>query len=109
MNERYNALSKRLEDLEEQIDTYEIDPDDYINEYNELLDEFNEITINGMSYDASRILEETDPTAYRCGLVDYVDTIDLGDIEEYRDLVDERDSIQDAMYEIELNERRRPS
>jgi len=109
MNERYKALSERLEDLEDQIDNYEIDPDDYIDEYDDMLDELGDVTIGTLSYSASRVLEEIDPVAYRCGLTDYVDSIDLDDIAEYRELVDERDTIQDEIYDIELNERRRPS
>lgn len=56
--------------------------------YKEMLDECNEmVTIGSLSYYPSIALERIDPTAYRCGLVDWADA-------EYKD----------ALYEIERME-----
>ena len=43
------------------------------NSFDDMLDETNEIEIMGMSYSASRVLKDHDPTAYRCMLMDYID------------------------------------
>ncbi len=42
--------------------------------YNEMLDEcYEEVVICGYSYSTSKALKSTDPTAYRCGFVDWLD------------------------------------
>lgn len=41
--------------------------------YRDYIDEFNTVTIMGMSYIPSRVLEELDPTAYRCCFNDWLD------------------------------------
>jgi|GEM_PF-5322875 len=49
----------------------ESDPDDFIEQYNDMLDEtYGDF----MDMNASYILKECDPTVYRCGLLDYVDS-----------------------------------
>ena len=48
----------------------EVDPEDYTNEYDDMLDDcYGEF----MNMNASYILKECDPTAYRCGLLNFVD------------------------------------
>lgn len=56
----------------------EIDPEDYTDQYEEMFDEiYGEVNIAGYTYDTSYALKELDPTAYRCGLLDYVDSLNL--------------------------------
>jgi hypothetical protein len=62
----------------EQIETFEIDPDDYEDSYREMLDEYP-VQICSLEYSASYVLEQIDPTAYRCGLNDYADGIPKDD------------------------------
>ncbi len=50
------------------------DESDLEQEYKDFIDEFNEVKIMGMSYCASRVLEELDPTAFRCGFNDWLDS-----------------------------------
>jgi len=52
----------------------DIDSDDYTNEYDNMLDEvYGEF----MDMQASYILKECDPIAYRCGLNDYAENLDI--------------------------------
>jgi rubrerythrin len=44
--------------------------------YDDMLDECTECCTFCTRYGAARILEEIDPTAYRCGFNDYVDGLD---------------------------------
>lgn len=45
--------------------------------FNDYLDEINEpVVIFGMTYNASKVLYETDPIAYRVMFSDYMDSID---------------------------------
>lgn len=53
--------------------------------YREFLNEVHpEVTIAGCTFDASSILEEADPTAFRCGYLDYADSegIDVDELED---------------------------
>jgi len=46
-------------------------------EYRELLNElYPEVCIGYLTFDPGRIVEELDPTAFRCGLTDYESTLD---------------------------------
>ena len=49
--------------------------------YNDMLDECHEdVKICGMSYCTSRVLEEVDPIAYRCGFSDYTSHLEEDNI-----------------------------
>lgn len=101
-----NALAENQEALAEkqkEIDNFEIDLSEYEDHYRESLDEQGPVSIGTLQFDRSRILEELDPTAYRCGLNDFVDMFydDLDSLPEYKELKDELQEIQD---EIDANE-----
>ena len=49
--------------------------------YEEMLDDCEgPVELCGMTYSASYVLKEIDPTAYRCGFNDYVDSLTDDDI-----------------------------
>ncbi|QQK88453.1 hypothetical protein [Providencia phage PSTRCR_114] len=55
-----------------------------VNAYRELLNEvYPEVSIAGCTFDPATILEELDVTAFRCGCLDYADSlgIDIDTIE----------------------------
>ena len=47
----------------------------YLEMYNESLDESGYVVVGGLEFLPSRVLEEMDPTAYRCGFNDYLDML----------------------------------
>ena len=50
-------------------------------QYDDMLRECYGVTmIAGMEYDTARALREVDPIAYRCGLLDYIDSRDLEEV-----------------------------
>ena len=50
-------------------------------QYDDMIrDCYNTTTIAGLEYDTARALREVDPIAYRCGLVDYIDSRDLEEL-----------------------------
>ena len=66
--------------------------------YANMLDEcYGEVKIAGMSFQTSRALKELDPTAFRCGMVDYIDSLSLveidGDYFEFEACDAERDEL----------------
>jgi peptidoglycan hydrolase CwlO-like protein len=66
--------------------------------YADMLDDcYGEVEIAGISFSTSRALKELDPTAYRCGECDYIDSLSLveihGDYYEQDAVEAERDSL----------------
>lgn len=53
--------------------------------YDDMLDECSECCEMCKQYGASRILKELDPTAYRCGMNDYVDSLTRDGLVEIND------------------------
>ena len=47
----------------------------YLEMYNESLDESGYVVVGGLEFLPSRVLQEMDPTAYRCGFNDYLDML----------------------------------
>lgn len=53
---------------------------EYIEAYDELLDEVYEVVKFGtLEYQASTVLKEVDPIAYRQGLLDFIDSEERGE------------------------------
>lgn len=50
---------------------------DQVEQYNDMLNEcYPPCEIGSMEFDPSDVLLECDPVAYRCGLIDYIDSIE---------------------------------
>ena len=93
-----------LEELERSQSNIELDNDDFISQYENMLDE---IEGEFMNMNASYILKECDPTAYRCGLNDYVDAHgDVTETEEYQDLQSDIETLESEIgdFEIEIED-----
>lgn len=87
---------------EKEIENFEIDVDDQEGAYKESLDCEGPVSVAGMKFDASRIIEELDPTAYRCGLVDYVDGLEKDDDPKYKELEEELETLEDELADLEV-------
>ena len=96
---KMQALIANKEKQQSQI---ELDPDDYVTQFDESLDEsIPEIEIGCLTYSPSHVLKNVDPTAYRCSLVDYIDSLDVEDSDEYKALQDEIDQLQSDIEDLE--------
>jgi hypothetical protein len=73
-------------------------------EYREWLDEvIGEVQVGNLTFDASRIIEELDPIAFRCGFSDYTSSDDIVEINnDYYRQNDVDDALED--YEDEESE-----
>lgn len=89
---------QNLESAESSRDCIEIDVDDFEEEYKGSLDECNG---EFMGYSASHILEELDPTAFRCGLNDYCDNLDVEDTQEWIEANEKVESIESEIEDLE--------
>lgn len=109
-----NATESKIDDIQNQINDKqkEINNFEYQiseNEYDEFLDEIEgSVTVAGMEFYASDILKSCDPIAYRCAKNDYESNYDLDDVEEYNDLKDELELLEDRLSDLksELDEYR---
>lgn len=86
---------------EKEIDNFELDNDDYEEQYKEAIDSEGPVTVAGITFDPSRILQEMDPIAYRCGLADYVDSCEKDDDPKYQELAEELETLEDDLADLE--------
>ena len=95
---KMQALIANKEKQQSQI---ELDPVDFADQFNDMLDESGTVEAGGYSFYPSRILEELDPVAYRCGLNDFIDSLDVEDSDEYKALQTEIDQLQSDIEDLE--------
>ena len=95
-------LTQQAKALQDQIDNFELDPDDYAERYDDMLDECHG---DFMGMNASYILKGMDPVAYRCGLLDYLDSLDQDeekmDNDECLELFNQLEEIESEIEELE--------
>ena len=95
-------IQSQIADKEKQQEQIELDPDDVADQFDESLDEsIQEIEIGCLTYSPSHVLKKMDPTAYRCGLIDFIDSLDVEDSEQYKELQDEIDQLQSDIEDLE--------
>jgi len=85
----------------------ELEPVDLDQLYRDMLDECEpEVKVAGLSFCASRIVEELDPVAFRCGVNDYADGLVNDSITEeidgnHYDLREAQDIVDEVEAELE--------
>jgi len=92
---------ERIAEIEEELRYFEIDPEDYEEQYDDFLNDNGEVDILGMKFDPARVLKELDPIAYRVGLNDYVDGLDVEDDPKYQELVEELEELKNELENTE--------
>ena len=94
------AIEIAILDKQKEIDSFEYSCSD--DEYDEMLDDvYGDVEICGMNYSSSQALKELDPIAYRCGKGDYESNYDLNNCEEYNDLKDELETLEDQLSDLQ--------
>ena len=72
-------------------------------QYDDILDEYP-VVIGSLEYSGSHVLQNIDPIAYRCGFLDYVDSMSLDQLCDYGmdsdDYVEDIDSLWDDFEEM---------
>ena len=109
LNEVLEEQNGLLIESKDEVSEWEADEYDHEEGYKESLDEEGTVSVCGMDFEPSRILEELDNTAYRCGLSDYLATINIEDDVEGKLLLEQVEecetNIEDTEGEIfNLNE-----
>jgi DNA repair exonuclease SbcCD ATPase subunit len=98
---KIEEVKRQIKSKQSEIDNFEIDQDEFEDQYCEMLDYEGPVKVAGLTFDASAIIREMDPTAYRCGLNDYVDGIDKSDIKEYQELEEELEELENELSDLE--------
>ena len=100
LKEELEWAKSDLLEAQKELDSFELDPYDYEESYNEMLDEY-EIKIGNISFYGSRILSQLDPIAYRCGINDYIDGLDVADDPKYKEIQEEIEAIENTISDLE--------
>jgi predicted nucleic acid-binding Zn-ribbon protein len=90
-----DITEQEIKDLEKSIENFEIDPDSCEEQYCEMLDEQGDIEIGNITLTPSDVLRKMDPIAYRTGLSDYVDVLDIDNDPSYNELKEELSDLED--------------
>jgi len=97
-----NFKQNEIDSLRQEQLALEIDPDDYTDQFDEMLDELGDIDVAGYKFSVSYILENLDPIAYRCSLLDYVDAnYSIEDLDEYKDLEEKIEDLENQISDLE--------
>ena len=95
LQNQLDELQERAEDARFFMQTYEIDADEHVQDYEDMLHDLHGLVeIGSLTYDPAHVLREVDPTAYRCGLNDYVDSLDKEEEPDYMEVKEELEEIE---------------
>lgn len=98
IEEQKKQIARKIKE----IDNFELDPDDYEDQYRDAIEEFSgPVRIGTLEYSAAHVLEEVDPTAYRCGLNDFVDSLDIRDDPKHAELCEELEEMDAMLSDLE--------
>lgn len=92
---RNNLKAKQAE-----MEAYEISRSD--DDYREYLDEvYGTVEIVGGTYSTGYALEQLDPIAFRCGMNDWIDSLDKEDEDDYKELVEDEGELENEVADLE--------
>ena len=100
LNAQLVIARNNLKEKQQEMAGYEISRD--ASDYRDHLDEvYGDIEICGGTYSAGSVLEEVDPTAFRCGMNDWIDSLDKEDEEDYKELMEEEEELENEISDLE--------
>lgn len=88
---RSELKAKQVEMENYEVSRSEDDYEAYINEVCE------EVEVCGYTYEAGYALKNLDPTAFRCGMVDWIDSLDKEDEEDYQELQEQAEELENII------------
>ena len=100
IDQQIEAIKARITDQQAEIDNIRYDMDNFEievtdEEYADHLDEiYGTVDVAGQSFDTSRILQELDPTAFRCEKLAYADSLDKEDNADFQELDNQLESMK---------------
>jgi len=94
-------IEETLQDAIDERDRFELDESEYEDAYIEMLDEQGDIYIGNISFSPSDILSKLDPIAYRLGLSDFVDSMDVTESPEYIEFEEKVEALEEEKEALE--------
>ena len=94
-------IEASLQDAIDERDRFELDESEYEDVYIEMLDEQGDIYIGNISFSPSDILSKLDPIAYRLGLSDFVDSMDVTESPEYIEFEEKVEALEEEKEALE--------
>lgn len=101
LQRQIKELEQYIQDLQDEIDNFELDPYDYEDSYCEMLNEQGLVEIGDLTFEPAEIVKALNPTAYRRGLVYYLNSIDVSDSIEYQELKEELSDLGSELEDLE--------
>ena len=91
-------LIEKIKETLTEIENFEIDSDEHEESFKEMLDDCEaKISILGVEYAPTYVLQCIDPIAYREGLLNYVDGLEVEDDPDYKELVESLEEMKDEL------------
>ena len=94
-------LVKSVKDKQKELDCFDVS--DYYNEgmfIEDMRGEYGTVNIMGYEYDAIDTLQKVDSIAFREMYNNHLDTLDKNDFEEYQELGEELEELENELLEI---------
>ena len=97
-NKRDAIANKRdeISDKQNELDDFQVERDE--GDYEDYLNaNYGDVDVCGMTFSAGSALRELDPTAFRIGFNEWVDSLDPSDEGGYKDLESELEDLEDEL------------
>ena len=107
LNIKRHQVTTRIQELRAEQSRLDISETSLASDeqYSSMLDEcYDEVDVCGYKYDPSHALRLLDPTAYRCGFVDWLDSLDIENSDEWQELENQIEELDNELEELEETE-----
>ena len=85
-----------ISDKQKELDSFQVERDE--GDYEDCLNaNYGDVDICGMTFSAGSALRELDPTAFRIGFNEWVDSLDPSDEDGYKELESELEDLEDEL------------
>jgi len=111
---RIEELRQDIEDKQTELDDYKhnFDPgnEEFVEMYDNMLNECSgidrhiQIGYITLKIDIAELMQDQDPTAYRCGACDYLDSLEEEQLPGYKELQEELEELQNELDDLESEE-----
>jgi peptidoglycan hydrolase CwlO-like protein len=104
LEQKIEDLKEKISDLQSELDSLEIGQTNLADddEYSKWIDDlYMPYSIGYLTFEASHVLRELDPVAYNCGFGDYLESLDISDSEEYKELESELEDLESELEDLE--------
>ena len=102
LDKRDEIANKRdeISDKQKELDNFQVECD--YEDYEDCLNtNYGDVDVCGMTFASGSALRELDPTAFRIGFNEWVDSLDPSDEDGYRELESELEDLEDELSDLD--------